>query len=1016
MPELDRRSFLQLVGLTAGAAAAAGCKEPVETVIPYLNQPEEIIPGIATYYASACRECPIGCGIHVKTREGRPIKVEGNPDDPASGGALCVRGQASLARTYDSTRHKGPMMRVGEGLVATSWEDAYGALAEKLGAAGSAAKVFFLSGLETGALDKTVDDFLTALGTPAANRLRYETYAYEPMRKANEILFGQATVPKHRFDKADVVVAFGTDFLETWLAPVAAQRGFAASRREGRGYAAYVGPRLSLTGASCDTWLAPEPGTEIFVALGLAAFVAEQRGGADLAPLRTLLAPYTLASVAERTGLPQAKLSALGARLARAEAPLALPPGQELCGSNATAFAAAVQILNYVCGAIGTTVEFGPNHRLDGLGTFADLAALSERLDRKEIDVLLIHGVNPVYTAPQLGLAGKLRQSDMVVVSFASAPDETSDLADFVLPDHTPYEAWGDVEPTAGVRLLQQPTIRPLFDTRSTGDVLIELAAASGKPLAGGGAFRDKLVAAWPELDAALARGGRFEPAAPQSVSLASDLSALRFEAATPAAGDGSLALLVYPSLAFYDGRSARIPHLQEIPDPVTKLVWGSYAELHPKTAAELGIREGDVVSVTTPVGQVELPAFPHEAIRPGAVAISVGQGHQPVDAAAPAPDRWQRRTSIGVHALALLPRTVDSVSGALAWLSTRATVAATGRKVWLAKPQASFDQEGRGVAQATTLAALRAASIDPELGADGGTEPGEPAEGHGEGDVSGHSDRHAMAPYADAMHLPTEPFDPADDQATMLLGPDGQPSPYRWGMAIDLDACTGCNACITACATENNIPAVGEQLAREGREMAWIRLERYVEHHGDEIEVRQVPMLCQHCASAPCESVCPVYATYHNREGLNVMVPNRCIGTRYCGNNCPYKVRRFNYYPYEMDMPEVETLALNPDVTVRTKGVMEKCSFCVQRIHVAKQKARSEGRPVREGDVTPACAQTCPSQAIVFGNHKTTETDSPLRARQRDARAYWAFHHLNTRPGVTYLKSIRRATGEREV
>ncbi len=988
MPELDRRDFLKIVGLSAGAAATAACKDPVETVIPYLNQPEEIIPGIPTYYASTCRECPSGCSIQVKTREGRPLKLEGNPSDPRTEGALCVRGQAALARTYDATRFEGPMKREGERLVPVSWEEALQILAEKLGPAGAAGKAVFVSGQESGTFDALLDEFMAAIGSP--RRLRYELFAHEPLRAANEKLFGVRDVPRFDFGKADVLVAFGADFLETWLDATAAQVGFANSRRGGRGFAVYVGPRLSLSGSNCDAWLSPEPGSEIFLALGLAHEVARAKPDADLGAVRALLEPHTPDAVATKTGIPADRIRLLAEKLASATAPLALPPGNELHGSNATAFSAAVQLLNYVSGAIGNTVSFTSPSALSALATYADLKQLAGQLEAGEVEVLFIHGTNPVYSAPQLELGPKLRKA--FTVSFASANDETAAQADLVLPDHTAFEAWGDSETASGVRTLQQPTLNPIRVTRQTADVLLELARKIEKPVPGPATFRERLQAQWGDLDAALAAGGSFDLAEPVPVSLAADLSGLRFEGATAASSDGNLALYLYPSNHFYDGRGARLPMLQEVPDPVTKLVWGSYLELHPTTAKQLGVVEGDIVTVETPAGEVRVPVFPHETIRPEVVALAIGQGHQPLDPTwleTRDRDRLQRSKVIGVNALTLLPDAVDGDSGALAWYSSKAKITPTGEKKWIAKPQTTFDQEGRGVAQAVSLAALaRGASADPEHG--GGQEHSGSGDGRGED--------HHEPPYADAMHLETEEFDPAADAIS---------DTYRWGMSVDLDACSGCGACITACATENNIFTIGEELVRGGREMAWIRLERYVEHHEDEVEVRHVPMMCQHCGAAPCEPVCPVFATYHNPEGLNVMVPNRCIGTRYCGNNCPYKVRRFNYFSFDRDVESPEELGLNPDVIVRSKGVMEKCSFCVQRINAAKDKAVIEGRVVADGEVTPACAQTCPAKAIVFGNHK--DPTSEVSKRREDPRAYWVFHHLNTRPGVTYQKSIRR-------
>ncbi len=980
MPELDRRDFLRVVGLSAGAAAVAACQDPVEKIIPYLNRPEEIVPGISTYYASACRECPAACGTQVATREGRPIKVDGNPADPVAEGKLCVRGQASLYRTFDPARFHGPLARdpaTGQ-LAPIEWEAALGTLVDWLRPAAERGKVHFLGGLQTGALDGVIDGFLAAIGSP--HRVRFEPYAYEALRTANQAVFGTRAIPHFALDRADVLVSFGADFVETWLNPVQNQVLYAKGRREGRGLSVYVGPRLSASGQAMDVWLRTRPGTEIFVALALAASGGRAQGGASL----PAGAQVSLERAAEASGVSLERLRMVSERLAHAEAPLALPPGNELQGTNAAAFAAAVQLLNLSLGAVGKTVLFGADHNLGRLDRFSDMKELAGKIRGGEVDVLLVHDCNPVYSVPQVGLADALGQQELRLVSFASHADETTAHADLVLPDHTPYEAWGDVQPVTGVRYIQQPTVRPIFDTRAIGDVLLDVARRLGKGDALPASFEQALRAGYADWNGALQRGGVFDPApavdhAPAAAAGNGALASLHFEAAE-LAGEGDLDLLVYPSLEFYDGRSARSPVLQEIPNPVTKLSWGSFAEIHPDTARELGIREFDVVRVTTDAGSVELPAFPNEALHPRVLAIEVGQGHLPVEPEhTMSHDRLRRRETIGVNALSILPGRLDPASGALAWLSARCKVENTGVRRYSAKTQATFDQEGRGIAQAVALGAANSGHA-PEPAASEHAEPGR------------------RAPYADAEHLEKRPYDP---------GQDARDPSYRWGLSVDVDSCVGCNACMTACMQENNIPAIGDQLLQDGREMLWIRVERYIEHHGENLEVRNLPMMCQHCGAAPCESVCPVYATYHNDEGLNVMIPNRCIGTRYCGNNCPYKVRRFNYYPYDFDVRFPENLRLNPDVMVRSKGVMEKCTLCVQRIQSAKDRAVMEGRTVREGDMTTACAQACPSDAIHFGNYK--DPDSKISKARHDPRAYSVLHHLNTRPGVTYLKKVLR-------
>ncbi|MEE8556791.1 MAG: molybdopterin-dependent oxidoreductase, partial [Myxococcota bacterium] len=466
MPELDRRNFLKMVGLSAGAVAAAGCQEPVERVIPYLIQPEEVTPGIATYYASTCRECPAACGTRVKTREGRPIKVDGNPEDPISRGALCVRGQTSLDRTYDAARFRGPVRREGDRWVSASWEEGLGLLVQRLRGTAAAGRVAFLGGHETGTLDGLIDRFLAAIGS--RHRVRFELYGYEALRKADEIVFGTDTVPHFDLERADFVLSFGADFLETWLNPLQNQRGYSEGRRAGQGYAVYVGPRLSLSGSNADLWIAPEPGTEIFVARGLARELASRRGTRSLpASARRVLEPFSLAKAAELSGVEQRTLEVVAGRLAKAKAPLSLPPGSEILGTNGTELAVAVQLLNAASGALGNTVRFGPDHNLSGLGSLGDLKDLAGRMRGGEVEVLLIHDTNPVYALPSaFGFADAVRQVPFKV-SFSSADDETTSMADLVLPDHTPFEAWGDSEPIMGVRRLQQPTIRPIFDTRA---------------------------------------------------------------------------------------------------------------------------------------------------------------------------------------------------------------------------------------------------------------------------------------------------------------------------------------------------------------------------------------------------------------------------------------------------------------------------------------------------------------------------------------------------------------------
>jgi molybdopterin-containing oxidoreductase family iron-sulfur binding subunit len=435
--------------------------------------------------------------------------------------------------------------------------------------------------------------------------------------------------------------------------------------------------------------------------------------------------------------------------------------------------------------------------------------------------------------------------------------------------------------------------------------------------------------------------------------------------------------LLVYPSPNLYDGRGANRPWLQELPDPVTKCVWNSWIEVHPETAHLLGVESGDVLVVSSLAGELEVPVYVYRGIRRDTVAMPIGQGHEGYG-------RWARGR--GVNPLRLLPAAADAATGSAAWLSTRVALRRAGRRVQLANVQGADEDHDREIAEVLGLPAAIAAEREG---------------------------REALA------ERPAELVEAAEDADPK--------SPYRWGMAIDLSSCIGCSACVTACYAENNVPTVGEEQCARGREMAWIRVERYYEQVATEgghavaahgaaeagsaagFHVVHLPVMCQHCGNAPCEPVCPVYATYHNPEGLNIQVYNRCVGTRYCANNCPYKARRFEWFAYDHPFPL--NLQLNPDVTVREKGVMEKCTFCVQRIAAAKNEAKREGRPVEDGEVIPACAQTCPADAIVFGNLR--DPQSRVARLARSGRSYHVLGELNTRPAVTYLKEVARGREE---
>ena len=645
------------------------------------------------------------------------------------------------------------------------------------------------------------------------------------------------------------------------------------------------------------------------------------------------------------------------------------------------------------------------------------------------IDVLIVHGANPVHSLPAASNFAAALAKVKLVVSTASMPDETSALAKLVLPDHTGAESWGDAAPRPGVRSIVQPTIRPLYDTRAFGDTLLDSARAIGGAAAANlpaGSFRSAVEAAWKDTNwrAALSRGGVFENATPAAPGIAEGVARLQFQE-PELAGDGSFVLLAVPSPMLGDGRGANLSVLQETPDPITKIAWQSWAEISTQTAEQLGARPGDVLSIETPSGTIEAPAWPRGGIRDDVVAVAFGQGHTIGSFAAATPDDYtigKRAGDIpaqgparGVNVNAVLPAVADE-SGGRAFLTVKAKVVKTGKFQRLPFTQGTDNKRGRLLGERISLAALAAGGASPwSPNETPGHVPGAhaaAAAGEAHGEAAEHGGEHHGG------HEIRRAFDAANDS--------GADDPYRWGMTIDVDKCTGCSACVVACAVENNIPSVGESGILRNRGMWWLRIERYVgvgeatlesgrpeiqsrEKVGD-TDVRNSPMLCQQCGAAPCEPVCPVFATYHSPSGLNGMTYNRCIGTRYCSNNCPYKVRRFNWLDYQIERwPNPMGLGLNPDVTVRGQGVMEKCTFCVQRIQAARQTAKGEKRAVAAGEIQTACQQTCPTGAITFDNLKLAGNTAAAVVSANATRAYHALHTLNTRPSITYLAKVER-------
>jgi len=990
---VKRRDFLKVLGAGTAATTMLGCaSEKVERLIPYLVSPDQTVPGVSTYYATTCRECSVACGVIAETRDGRTIKLEGNPDHPVNRGALCARGQSALQGLYNPDRYRGPMVRRDGQLQPVSWDDALQLFVQKINetrSRGGAANAVFINQHESGSFPGFLDGWLGGFGMPG--HLSYDAGADHAAIAANRQTYGVAW-PKLDFGAAQLVVSIGADFLDGWGAMVPQQLDFADARanHEKSPRLIYVGPRRALTGLNADQGIDCKPGSEMAI-------------------VRMLAGQLPIEGVALATGVAASVLDAFVREFAAAKPNMVVAGGG---GVDGLEVALAANQLNQSQGNVGVTIK--PNEGylgFDRMASPAELRALTQRMNSGGVSLLMVRGANPAFTLPKsVGFAAAMAKVPFKV-SFSSVPDETSELADLILPDHHSLEQWGDAEPIRGTISLQQPAMDPVFDSRATSDVLI--AAAKKDP--GSAAryqmndYRSWLIGRFPGGAAGLTAA---LPRAIASGSLGESTTARPVPAVSAAApieqSSGNMYLVVYPHPMIGDGRGANKPWLQEIPDPVTKICWQTVAEMNPATAEKMGLANGDLITVQTSAGSLTLPVLRYPGTQRETVAIATGRGHTHAG----------RYAKSGLNPLEILPAAEDRAGG-VAFVSTKANVSKAGGHAHLVTTEGSARQHGRGIGQAIAIADL------------GKT-------GHPEG---GTEHREEMAGDAPHQFLPGLRSPVANDaqggQGDPLSNDKGMYDPNhwsgmakrRWAMTVDLARCTGCAACVSACYAENNIPTVGADWQgakvlpdRTGfganilrsREMAWIRIERYYEggeDGGADFDTRFVPMMCQHCGNAPCEPVCPVYATYHAPDGLNVQVYNRCVGTRYCSNNCPYKVRYFNWFGYgeparpQYAFPEPLNWQLNPDVTVRGKGVMEKCSFCVQRIREAENRAAAEKRPLKADEFTTACAASCPSRAITFGD--AADESWTVTQLAKDSRAYHVFEELNTYTAIVYLKKV---------
>ena len=847
---MNRRDFFRILGASTGAALATACDQKVSSkLVSQLTAPR-LLPGEAEFVRSTCQECPAGCGVLAKVRDGRPIKLEGDPDNPFNRGALCMRGQAALSRLYHPSRLRAPQLRGSRGEFQTiSWDEAFAILNGALGKGNAERHHIFLSGRTTGAMSGLIEDFCEKRNID--RQPEFELYSHTALRQANALVFGRHALPAYDVKQADLLITFGTDVIETFLNPVQFAQDLAAAKLKW----IHVEPHLSLTGINADERLVVRAGSEAW----LLAFLAGKLG-------------VTSAQAAEQTGLKLDRIVELANRLKQAKRPLVIAGGVTTATENGLLAAVLCAVLQEKQQAPLTWSDD------DHVGSMADLAKLEQQLASGKVSVAFFHLADPVTYRPSFGAAlGKVAFH----VGFGDMLNPTLAGCDLVLPLSHALEEDG--------------AVKPFGDTRSLPEILQKLGAEA-------------------------------RPARLPVTSAAGNVRTFLANAKL-ARVDAERTLVITPSPRTYDGRSDVLPLLSEIPDPLTTVTYGSWVTISEPDAGALDLKDGGVVEFAIGGKNWQLPVRVMPAQPVGVFTV-------------------QRPFLNGV-ALPLTPSGDELAVWPLDAIAVPAVPA-----IALPFLSGGMRAEGRGI-------------------------------------VPGLEHKHDHEHEKTAEHV------------NKTLYPPHEHKNYRWAMAIDLDRCTGCGACVAACYVENNIPLVGRDEHVAGREMSWIRIEPFVNDTGD---FEMLPMMCQQCDNAPCEPVCPVNATYHNPEGLNAQVYNRCVGTRYCSNNCPYKVRRFNWIDHPVAKPL--DLMFNPDVSKRPKGVMEKCTFCVQRIVRAKDHAKDEHRLVRDGEVTTACAQTCPAQAIVFGN--MLDENSQVHHEAKSERTYRVLEELGVEPAVYYLTAGR--------
>lgn len=978
-----RRDFLKYLGFsTAAAAVAASCKIPERRVIPFANKPADVFPGVAKYYATTYVQDGDVVPVVAKVRDGRPIKIEGN-DLAFTKGGTSAQVQASVLDLYDTSRITHPKRKAGDKFEEVpSFEQVDKMVADAMAGLGGSSVVLLTSTITSPSTKQIISEFLAKY--PGSKHVQYDAVSYSGMLEANQASFGQKSIPSYNFAAAKVIVSLGADFLGTWLSPVEFAKGYSVGRKideknptMSKHY--QFESFLSMTGANADERFTHRPSETGNVALALLAAV----GGGVTATVNPKL---TAAITKVANDLKSAGGNAI-----------------VVSGSNDVNVQLIVNAINSAIGAYGKTIDWSTpvNYRQGSDKDFADLLG---SMESGSVGALLVYGANPAYDYFDADRFKKALAKVKLTVSFSEKIDETTALCTYLIPTHHYLESWGDAEAKAGYISFLQPTIYPLFKTRYFQTSLLKWSGNAitdyetyfknhwNTKLGSSSAFDAALQNGVSEPTAVTVSGGSYNGGAVATAAAAI--------AAAKKGGKNEIAL--YQKVSIGSGRQSGNPWLQEIPDPISKGTWDNYALISTKKAKELGIDYESVdyiyhvnkptIKLTGSKGDITLPVLVIPGMDPDTIAVAVGYGRV----------ASYGKASEGVGKNAYPFATFNGTNIIYAGDVTTSDKTVGSEKI--AQMQIQNTYMGRKeVVRETTLATFKK-----------------------------HPDQ--FKKYREELAEDFAP-DTKDFRKDATIYPDHLQPGLKWGMSVDMNSCTGCNACVVACHAENNVPVVGKNEVLRFHDMHWLRIDRYFvsdEKNPDDLKaVVFQPMMCQHCDNAPCENVCPVAATNHSSEGINQMAYNRCIGTRYCANNCPYKVRRFNWADYTgadsfknnqdqqvvgklnevvtvQMMDDLTRMVLNPDVTVRSRGVMEKCSFCVQRTQEAKLTAKKDNRVLADGDAKTACMQACPTNAIVFGNVHDKESHIAKIREENEGRLFYVIEQIHTLPNVSYLAKVR--------